>query len=167
MSDWYFGRLTRRIATLMIVSAATTAFAQASADQDMILSKADMARLFGLRQQEWLAERAQLIRTGAALPHGDRPDAAGFRTEVQPGSFLIVTVRYGAGPERPDIVSVASAFRGAAFAELRRDERASRQRLSSTIETARRELAPEFAVYGEVFWQADGAAVLFTVTQTR
>jgi len=154
-----------RSVLLTILFAPVAAMAQGATDSDMILSKSDAIRLFGLTQQQWLAQRAQIISSGAALPHGNQPEAAGFRTEPQPGVILLVVVRYGAGPARPDMVSVGSLFRGRPFATLNVDPQGNRARFEGAIARAQQELAPEFFVYGEVFWAPDGAGVLFTISK--
>jgi hypothetical protein len=157
--------LTRR--SLAILAGLATIFGQSTsgAQQETpaeleILSKVDAIRLFGLTRSEWLQNVRSAVAAGSAMQTGDAI-GIGMTMQTKDGDLLTVRPDYSNGDGKPAFILVSVGYRAG------RANRLTEQGLRDAIAAAKRQMAPEFDVHGDIERVAGGVALFFTILDQR
>ena len=152
-------RIFKAIFVTIILLLASAVVAQ-SADRQ-ILSKDDTRAIFAMSREQWEANLSAAIALGQAQPYESAEDVTGMLTEHFGGTIMIVRPLYDIGSPRPMAIQVIVGYQKPLSYAL------TDAGLAATIDSARRQLAPEFDVLAHVMRHEAVVVVIFVINETK
>ena len=125
-----------------------------------LIDKADVRHLFATSRQQWSLKVRHAAASGLAIPLG-RPGAQAVGMTVPASHGIVSTVlRYDIGDHRPSAVlfAIKSSSEKTAFNSHLADQ---------IVAIVKRQMAPEFHVFGHTESESDRVGFFFVITQSQ